>query len=187
MGTAGPTARPPHSQEGVLGHTAVQLHRAVFQVPRLADGDTHPTDGGVFEPVESPLHRDGAGRHVRDLKAFHRTRSWPERAEKQGGLRSAAGRGGAASFPHPLSPTPQPAMWTSLPRVTMGTSTAPGRLSATAPCPRCWAAGGTQPGPHVGCSSASMEPRGPARSHPLGLVLPAQPLASTQPRAHQHG
>lgn len=106
ISTAGPTARLPHSQEGVLGHAAVQLHRAVFQVPRLADGDTHPTDGGVFEPVESPLHRDGAGRHVRDLKAFHRTRSWPERAEKRGGLRSAAGCGGLHPSHIPYLPCP---------------------------------------------------------------------------------
>lgn len=73
---------PPHSQEGVLGHAAVQLHSAACQVPHLANGDPHPTDSGMLEPVESPLHRDGTGSHIRDLKAFHRTRSWPEQAER---------------------------------------------------------------------------------------------------------
>lgn len=73
---------PPHSQEGVLGHAAVQLHSAACQVPHLANGDPHPTDSRMLEPVESPLHRDGTGSHIRDLKAFHRTRSWPEQAER---------------------------------------------------------------------------------------------------------
>lgn len=123
-----------HSQEGVLGHAAVQLHGAGCQVPRVADGDPDPTDSGVLEAVQGPLHRDGSGSHIADLKAFHRARPWPEQAQ------SAAVTVGHP-LPSPCAPKGGPAGISALPSpVEQLSATSPTELMLFSQSPGSWQA-----------------------------------------------
>lgn len=74
--TPAPCSGCPLSPKGEPVHTPFHISGLVSEGLRVADGHADPTDGGVVDPVQGPLHRDGAGRHIGDLEAFHRAGSW---------------------------------------------------------------------------------------------------------------
>lgn len=71
-GGGGLTLSPEHE----LVHTPVHVGGLVPLGLGVADGHADTADSGMTDPVQSPPHRDGGGRHVDDLQALDRAGSW---------------------------------------------------------------------------------------------------------------
>lgn len=68
--------RPELLPECERVYTFVHISGLVLLGLRVADGHTDTADSGVTYPMQSPLHGDGAGCDIGDLKALDRAGSW---------------------------------------------------------------------------------------------------------------
>lgn len=71
-GGGGLTLSPEHE----LVHTPIHVGGLVPLGLGVADGHADTADSGMTDPVQSPPHGDGGGRHVDDLQALDRAGSW---------------------------------------------------------------------------------------------------------------